>query len=329
MKITLLALLALPLTTLAQRPDTLVVMSYNVENLFHPANDPATNDDDFTPEGSYHWTRDKFESKCYNIARVIVAANGWRLPDVVGLCEVEGPAAARAFTETIFRRTSLRYEPLCFPSPDKRGVCTAMLYNPNTVQVLEARPLGVSLPDSGLFTRDVLYVKARRLGRNTPFHLLVNHWPSKMRNAWTQRHVAGVVRHVCDTLLTGDPDAHIVLMGDFNAYADEAPLTETLGAATNDTTATLRNLSRDVPERSYKYRGRWDSLDHIIVSPACCQCARPAFRVFNWPPLLQKDERNNGEKPRRTFIGPQLNRTEAKDIGYSDHLPVLAIIAYR
>lgn len=324
---------SLPLVSRAQ-PRSLVVMSYNVENLFFPDDDPDKRDDDFTAEGAYNWTLAKFRQKCYNLASVIVSCNGWSLPDVVGLCEVEGPAAAEQFTDYMFRHSVVRYEPICFPTPDVRGVATALLYNPNTVVVESAYPINVSRPseisDSNLVTRDVLYVRVRPRFSETRFHFFVNHWPSKMNAKWKQEHVARRVRQVADNILAEDSTSRIVMLGDFNSYANEHSLSETLGARTLCDTCRYRNLSGDVTRKSYKYKGHWDTLDHIIVTPAVCQYGRPYFRVVNVPELkmLEEDARNSGDKPRRTFIGPRFNETPEAAIGFSDHLPVMAILPF-
>ena len=40
-----------------QGKDYLRLMFYNMENFFDTVNDSSTNDNDFTPEGIYHWTQ--------------------------------------------------------------------------------------------------------------------------------------------------------------------------------------------------------------------------------------------------------------------------------
>ena len=48
------------LTAMGQQSGQVIrrrVVSYNVENLFDTIDDPETDDKDFLPEGSYHWTK--------------------------------------------------------------------------------------------------------------------------------------------------------------------------------------------------------------------------------------------------------------------------------
>ena len=59
---------------------------WNVENLFDTRDDPHTADDDFTPRGSYHWTRRKLTDKINGLYKTLLQME---LPDVVGLAEVE------------------------------------------------------------------------------------------------------------------------------------------------------------------------------------------------------------------------------------------------
>ncbi len=320
--------------------DTLVVMSYNIENFFDPEDNPAKNDDDFTPDGSYHWTLSRMKGKAARLARVIVSANGWRLPDVVGLCEVEGPDSTGVSAADYLVKYGgldtdlLNYKPVCFPTPDKRGVATAMLYNANTMIPLELRPVNVSCDSLDLCTRDVLYAKMKTMSGGAVFHLMVNHWPSKFGGVAAtipkRRYVAERVRALCDSIMADDPQAKIVLMGDFNDEAAEPSLSEYLGAQVRCDTCRLRNLSADTDDFSYKYHGRWNTIDHVIVSPGACAKGRPVFSVVKFDYLLEPDDRNPGTmgKPKRTYIGRRFNVGSDGVGGYSDHLPVLVRIAY-
>ena len=64
-------------------------MWYNVENLFHPADDSMKGDDEFIPGGPRGWSFKRYRKKLTGIARIIVAAGQWEPPELVGLGEVE------------------------------------------------------------------------------------------------------------------------------------------------------------------------------------------------------------------------------------------------
>ena len=68
------------------------------------ADDPATNDEEFTPGGDRHWTYKRLKQKLLNFSKVILSASGWNPPDVVGLCEVEN----REVLELLLNETPLK-----------------------------------------------------------------------------------------------------------------------------------------------------------------------------------------------------------------------------
>ncbi|MBI4649474.1 MAG: hypothetical protein HY738_23460, partial [Bacteroidia bacterium] len=72
----------------------------------------------------------------------------------------------------------------------------------------------------------------------------------------------------------------------------------------------------------HKYDGKWSILDHIIVSGALLSKNNNLYttiedaHVYESDFLLEKDEKNIGYKPCRTYIGLRYHG------GFSDHLPV-------
>jgi predicted extracellular nuclease len=112
------------------------IMFYNVENLFDTYNDPSTNDDEFTPEGSKNWSAYRYQKKLNDIARVIIAAGEWNAPAVVGLCEIEN------FQVLLDLTTNTPLKPLGYQivhenSKDARGIDVALLYRADKVKKLE------------------------------------------------------------------------------------------------------------------------------------------------------------------------------------------------
>ena len=72
-----------------QGKDYIRLMFYNVENFFDTENDPTVNDNDFTPDGSMHWTKSRYITKRNSIFRVIANVGEWEPPALIGLCETE------------------------------------------------------------------------------------------------------------------------------------------------------------------------------------------------------------------------------------------------
>ena len=314
--ITLVFLLLAPVSAKAQT-DTLVIMSYNVENFFHPDDDPDKNDDAFTPDGSNHWTNYRMRQKAAKISRVITSVNGWDCPQIIGLCEVEGPKAVEALLyEGGLSDDALNYKAICYPTPDARGIAPALLYDADIVKIISSYPISMSVPDSNFITRDVIYAKIKYA--TDTFHIFVNHWPSKYggeaETVWKREHVARHTRSVCDSITATNPDAKIVLIGDFNDVASSDALAKVFGATRNG--PDYINLSTFTNRHSYKYHGEWSTIDHIIVSKSICSPERPWFFIGELNYLVEPDSRYVGYKPFRTYIGQRYNG------GYSDHLPV-------
>ncbi|MFO7879408.1 MAG: endonuclease/exonuclease/phosphatase family protein [Bacteroidota bacterium] len=314
-----------------QNPDAVNIMFYNVENLFDTEDDPDKWDEEFTPDTAKYWTYYRYQQKLFQIYQVITAVGGWDAPDVVGLSEVEN----RTVLEELISKTPLYnagYEIIHYESPDGRGIDVAMLYREKNFNPIEDYPIPVVFPGDQRATRDILYVKGEVRTGDT-VHLFVNHWPSRwggqMETEPKRVHAASVLRHHVDSLFKEHKNPHIVIMGDLNDYPDNKSITQTLRAQktfSNPRPEVLYNLSYYLQEEkgqgSHKYQGEWGILDQIIVSGSLLDKSGALYTdfdhvsVFMGDFLLEKDEKNVGKQPNRTYIGYKYHG------GYSDHLPV-------
>ena len=75
--------------------EPLKVVSYNVENLFHPEHDSLKDDIEWTQEGERRWSYTRYYKKEENLARVLTNIGEWDGVDVVGLQEVENAAVVK------------------------------------------------------------------------------------------------------------------------------------------------------------------------------------------------------------------------------------------
>ena len=123
---------------------------------------------------------------------------------------------------------------------------------------------------------------------------------------------------IIDSIRHDDNDARIIIAGDFNDTADNLPLTylEDHGLLNISKQASGENGARG----TYKYKGRWESIDHILVSENM-RNAIITTRICDTPYLIYKDNKYGGWKPRRSFNGYRYDPE-----GYSDHLPVVVKI---
>ena len=314
-----------------QSQDRYRLMFYNVENLFDPFNDSLKRDDEFTPEGTRFWTWRRMQDKTNNIYKVITAVGQWDPPTIVGFCEIEN----RFVIERITQHTPLskfNYQIVHRESPDMRGIDVGLIYRPDQFTVEEERFFRVSLPNNpDRTTRDVLYTRGT-LSSNDTLHIFVNHWPSKYGGALVSepgRIAAGeLVRQKVDSIRIFWPNAHIIIMGDFNDTPDSKPLTIGLNALPPEPpfeASELYNLHLPYVskgEGTLKYQGSWEVIDMMIVSKSLLSKEHGIYttpdggKIFRADFLLEPDDRFVGEIPFRTYIGFKYHG------GYSDHLPI-------
>lgn len=329
-----------------------VIGFYNVENLFDTTHDEGKNDYDFTPEGRYQWTEERYNRKLSNIATVIrdmrKANKAWHT--VLGLAEVEN----RHVLEDLVRRPEIakaKYEFIHSESPDRRGIDVALLYRPEDFSVIESRTLPFDF-DSGIRfefgeeekkafrTRDILVVRGMIDGEMFAFY--VAHTPSRIggKGGDLRGRSCEIIRSDAIALMREFPGIKIVVMGDMNDNPSDASQVEYLHA--RETIAETGETDFFSPFISMhkagygteEYRGEWNIFDIIEVNKALCDAPKGSFaitkcekgqyygRVFAKPYMIQQSGQYAGT-PKRTFSG-----TEFLD-GYSDHYPTYIILSKR
>ncbi len=314
------------------RPQAYRLMFYNCENFFDTENDSVKLDDQFTPEGDKHWTPRKYWTKVYHIAKVIIAVGGFYPPDIVGLCEVEN----QEVLEDLVHSSPIKrfgYKIIHYESPDRRGIDVAMLYLPARFSPDTSMPIRVKFPESGSRpTRDILYVRGE-LSSGDTLHVFINHWPSRfgghIETDPKRLYVARLLRRHVDSILSQNPSANIVIMGDLNDFPTDVSLMKGLHPRVDFDHIVLDdiyNLSYYLQEVkgqfSHRFHGESGILDQIIVSGALLDGKNGLFTsvdhvsVFTSPFLLEKDPDYPGYRTNRTYIGMKYHG------GYSDHLPV-------
>ncbi len=311
-------------------PTTLTVMFYNVENLFDTLDDPATQDDDFTPMGAKAWNSERYQKKLEDLAKVIASVVEKDHPVLVGLSEVEN----RQVTEALARTGKLKrvgYRVVHEESPDRRGIDVALLYDPSRFRYLSHKSLPIRFPRDTTRVRDILYVKGR--AGDEMLHIFVNHWKSRSGGirATEQKRIysAVVLRRAVDSILNFEPQAKIIIMGDFNDEPTNQSVMQILMAANkrkNTGRRDLYNLMYDLHNLhdtgTYSYKGHWLMLDQIIVSYPLLHdrtgwhTRYEGGHIYSSPALLYENPKAGRPVPNRTYAGPNYVG------GVSDHLPV-------
>ena len=303
--------------------DTLSVMCWNVENFFDWRNDSLTvSDAVFSSRGERHWTWRRFQAKANAFAKALfwVEAETGRLPDIVGLEEVENAFVLRqVLQKTALRKTDYKY--VHYDSPDRRGIDVALLYRSSVLELVDSKPCHLYEADTVMATRDILLCVFRRKidVAPPPFAVLVNHHPSKYGGASEsdpkRRIAVDRLRFLADSLAAEGIDK-IIVGGDFNDTPDN-PVFLRLEPALKPLYSALFRRG----EGTIKYDGKWALIDHFYASPALWDSG-PSMRILRIPFLLTRDTAHSGDKPLRTYTGPRPTG------GVSDHLPILLEISF-
>lgn len=303
-----------------------VIVSYNVENLFDTIDDPRTDDQDFLPNGKLHWNTERYRHKLSQIAKAISWA-GKELPPIVGLTEVED----RAVVEDLVHTAPLSeggYLVVHFESPDERGIDVALLVREAYATVVEKEALNVPLPDNDR-TRDVLHVQLALADGGT-LHVFQDHWPSRREGAEKSEPkrmaAAKVVRDRVDAILAKEPQAKVLIMGDFNDYPSDRSIQQGLRAACDPAAQAdlfdLMCIDTPADHGSYIHDGKWGYLDQMIVSRGFLNGKGPhavAAKAL-WDKRLLFKHPKYGLSPDKTY-----SRDDYKG-GFSDHLPVVLTV---
>lgn len=320
----------------AQTKDTIFfkAVSYNVENLFDIEDDSLKNDNEFLPTAIRHWDYHKYRKKLDNLAKVIIAVGDGEIPALVALCEVENDTVMRDLTKySALREADYRY--LMTDSKDERGIDVALLYQRHLFKPIASQSFSIEPTDKQLSpTRDVLHASGLLINGDT-LDVIVCHFPSRSRGTKLtepyRKRAAKRVKATADSILSIRQHGQVLIMGDLNDYPQSPSIADVLKAKTLNDNATiypkelyhlLADKCKEQGFGSYKYQGRWQLLDHIIVSGTLLQPDSPLFTNHRWTDvykqtfLLSEDERYGGYQPFRTYYGMKYLG------GYSDHLPI-------
>ena len=295
------------------RAEPLRIVSYNVENLFHPKHDSICLDsttfiekDDYewTPEGQRRWSYTRYYRKVENIARVLTNIGEWDGVDIVGLQEVENALCVKRLCYTL---RPGEYDFVHYESPDPRGIDVALIYKKARIDTISSR--AISIQHSDFRTRDILYVKAL-VDKKDTLHFFVCHLPSQRGGAaeseWKRKIAKEVLQGAIDSVYEACPNAKIIVMGDFNGEPKE----------------DLRGVKNRMKELTgtHKYQGRWTCLDQFYTSPSLDSLSRA--EIYNAAWIQEPDEKHLDLKPKRTYNGFRYQKD-----GFSDHLPIVLTVS--
>ena len=342
------------------------VVAYNVENLMDL--DGISQFEEYQPA---RYTPAHVLTKLQNIARIVAQFENGRGPDVLILSELEvdfTPAKTPLDCDALLARhagmqieemlgAQLNPEIADLPSEallakaladhgirGYRVVVADNVTTEGTVRSLEQKcavftrfPVKAAKSHPTVDARAILEVQLEVEG--TSLYVFANHWKSGASDPATElTRIANAqtLRARLDEILGAEPNADIILGGDFNSHYNQkqryrelktTALNDALGSQGNE--LAIRGRQRDLYNLWYElpvgdrgsdtYRGEWGTLMHLILSRGLydyrgVQYVDNSFGVAKFTGLNADDK---GLPVRWSGEGPAGS-------GFSDHFPVYA-----
>ena len=306
---------------------------YNLENLFDTKNDTLIRDDDRTPNGKYHWTSSRLEIKLKNISKVITRIN-LELKETewlgLGVCEVENFELLEALStrDGILKNAGIIH----FDSPDLRGIDVGFLYNQSLFRPTHFQKQKVPLLKDRteiIYTRDLLVVSGIAL-ESERIHFVITHWPSRSggekRSEWRRKTASYYTRKAIDSITSREPQAKIIVMGDFNDDPVNESILHLINPKSNkDSLINFSNTSYRKGLGSIAHRDKWHLFDQIIGTKSLLY--QPGLQALGFgvytSRYLQTSRGRYRRYPFRTYAGLQYQG------GYSDHFPVVLELIFK
>lgn len=284
------------------------ILTYNVQTLFDDRFD-GTEYQEFVPD-SGGWSREAYERKLGKIARVITdSAPGG--PDVVALQEIENAAVLAELVGRHLSSCGYRYSAVSSSAGSALQVGLLSRH-----PVVSLRSHGIGSTDAGTApVRSIMEAELECGG--APLTLFVNHWKSKSGGEELTEparvRLSGLLAGRLRELFAGNPARDVVVAGDLNESADEyevtgglyqtalipagSPVPESYCASSiflAQVPAHGETPAEPPPERvtlyspwslgtfpgSYRFQGRWLTIDHTLLSRGLFDDAGLAFGSF-------------------------------------------------
>lgn len=300
---------------------------YNVEKLYDTEPSPDKNDLDFTPTGALYWSKERYDKKIKNIATVIETIGGKDGPAILGITEVENKKVA----EDLINASPIRkynYSLIHYDAPDAIGLDVALLYKPKFFKPTSHQSFPIEKLSGNTRAREMIEVKGLLQGE--PVTIYLNHWPENNGNnrigEQNRRAAAITLRRKIEETRKIDPDAKIIVMGDFDEIPSSSILEQQLKATGRPNPAykdELYNTSYMLHVQgtgSYYRRGKFQMLDQIMISKSFLDGKGLEFvrgsATVHAPTFIKHNFGKLKNTPKRTFSGTLYLG------GYSDHFAV-------
>jgi hypothetical protein len=313
-----------------------VVGFYNCENFYDTIDDPKTSDEEFTPQGPYHYGTEIYSDKVARLAEVLSQMGKDITPDGLaffGLAEIENEKVLQdLIAQPAFKGRN--YQIVHYDSPDERGVDVGFIYNPKYLRILSSEPINVPLRVDGRPhpTRDILHIVGILDGDTV--HIFVNHWPSRRggeeASAPGRALAAGIDRKAIDEIMKNNPEAKVILMGDLNDDPTSPSVAKVLGAKGDKEKVKPGEMYNPWVKfiknglGTLAFDDSWNLFDQIMVSHGFLDQKQAGYfysraSIFKKEFMIAQSGSHRGY-PLRTFDGNDYQH------GYSDHLPTYIVL---
>ncbi|MBN2662223.1 MAG: hypothetical protein JXR68_01125 [Bacteroidales bacterium] len=253
---------------------TLLVVSYNVENLMDTLDTPLKSDQEFLPTSDKQWSTQRYFKKLNDIAAVINDIDKKHFPDLIGLVEIENKAVVEDLLKTHVFLTK-GYKISHRETKDPRGIDLALVYNPKIFDFYADYQYDIFDSNGVAYnTRQIYLVKG--IVEHDTLYVFLNHWKSRSggqtETQFKRILAAKRLNEIIQYIFSYNPSANIICLGDFNDTPTDISINQTLNASSDSIFASdyeLFNLTAHLAKQNlgtYNYRGNWNMIDNIIVT---------------------------------------------------------------
>lgn len=308
---------------------------YNVENLFDTINDTSINDE-ASPmmelkanRSQVYWDKiDKIGSVIAQIGEDMANTS----PAIIGVSEVENLSVLEDLVKSK-HIASKDYGIIHYDSPDKRGIDVALLYQKRYFKPVYHEAFNPNIYRDGykVYTRDQLLVSGYL--DDELVHIIVNHWPSRSggeaKSRPSREKAAYQNTKIIEKVREKDPNAKIIIMGDFNDDPTNTSFKEVLKTKSDKSEVgdlDIYNPYEDLHRRGFNtlgYRDNINLFDMVLISSPLLDKGEKDFSsykmfkamIFNKRFLTGRTGQFKGYPFRSFSYGGYTG-------GYSDHYPV-------
>ncbi len=275
-------------------PDSLTVMTYNLENLFDTTNDPSKNDETYLPienkKSAQHknkcagvskdhwrkqclftdWSESKLKRKMQRLADVILQVREGKGPDILIVQEVENKSVLERFNKNYLQEAGYR-EVVLLEGPDERGIDVGMLSRLPLVgkpilhevklDFIDRKTGEVDSKKEARPTRGILQAQFE-LPNQESLYVFGGHFPSQASPTPHRRKAIEALNAARKKL---PKKAYVIAAGDFNITAKEDGEEGLFQLLAEDWLVSHQVGCGDC-QGTHNYRGSWSFLDVILFS---------------------------------------------------------------